>query len=106
MSLCFPAHNEESTVRSVIEEAHALAVVSRSPFTEAERLIRARRAGYQFTFLPVEACHRQVGREHGASWPLVAEAMLDVARLWWALRHIDRVAAVRARGASDLPAST
>jgi glycosyltransferase involved in cell wall biosynthesis len=57
--------------------------VSRSPFREAERLIRAKRAGYQI--LPASIPHypRTVGKERGAKPSLVWKAALDVIRLWF-----------------------
>lgn len=62
-------------------------LVSRSPFTEAERLIRAARAGYRIGLHPVEVNVRAAGRERGASWRLTLAALADVARVWWALRR-------------------
>lgn len=81
-------------------------LVSRSPFTEAERLIRASRAGYRYTFFPIEGTRRQFGREHGASWRLVSEALLDVVRVWWAVRVVDQPAPSSAERASDIPVSS
>ena len=61
-------------------------LVSRSPFSEAERLIRAARAGYRIGFYPVTVLDRQAGRARGASPGAVAEAIKDVVRVWWDLR--------------------
>lgn len=61
-------------------------LVSRSPFNEAERLIRAARAGYRITAVPTDTRPRQRGRARGLSPRLLASAMADVARVWWALR--------------------
>jgi hypothetical protein len=56
--------------------------VSRSPFREAERLIRAVRAGYRI--LPAVIAHhpRGAGKARGAKLSLVWAATLDVARVW------------------------
>jgi glycosyltransferase involved in cell wall biosynthesis len=63
------------------------ALVSRSPFSEAERLIRAARAGYRITEYPVEIRGRQSGRARGADLRLVAQAILDIPRVWYSLRR-------------------
>jgi glycosyltransferase involved in cell wall biosynthesis len=62
------------------------ALVSRSPFSEAERLIRAARAGYRITDRPTDTHARQWGQPGGARGSLVAEAFVDVWRVWRALR--------------------
>jgi len=62
-------------------------LVSRSPFSEAERLVRAARAGYRITEHPTVTHPRERGRSRGASPALVAEALRDVARVWKALRR-------------------
>jgi glycosyltransferase involved in cell wall biosynthesis len=56
--------------------------VSRSPFREAERLIRASRAGYRI--LPVFIPHsiRIAGQGQGAKPSLVVAAVVDVIRTW------------------------
>jgi hypothetical protein len=69
--------------REVLRE---VPVISRSPFSEAERLIRATRAGYRIRVCPVDIKPRLAGRAHGVSLRTVALALLDVARVWWDLR--------------------
>jgi hypothetical protein len=63
------------------------ALVSQSPFSEAERLVRAARAGYRITEHPVSTQARQGGRSRGGSRRLVFEALQDVGRVWIALRR-------------------
>ena len=70
--------------RAIIER---FALISRSPFTEAERLIRAARAGYRITTFPVDVGLRRSGRARGVSWRLVRLACGDVVRVWWAVRR-------------------
>jgi glycosyltransferase involved in cell wall biosynthesis len=70
--------------REIIER---LPLVSRSPFSEAERLIRASRAGYRIAERPTETRPREQGRSRGASRQLVGEAARDVVRVWRALRQ-------------------
>ncbi|PYT05284.1 MAG: hypothetical protein DMF60_12490, partial [Acidobacteria bacterium] len=48
--------------REIIERFE---VVSRSPFSEAERLIRAARAGYRIAAYPVHVAERRTGRARG-----------------------------------------
>ncbi len=69
--------------REIIER---FPVVSRSPFSEAERLIRASRAGYRITYYPVTTAAREAGKAKGVSLGAVLEALKDVARVWWSLR--------------------
>jgi glycosyltransferase involved in cell wall biosynthesis len=73
--------------REIIERCP---LVSRSPFSEAERLIRAARAGYRITVRPVMTAPRHTGRSRGVSAALVIESLRDVVRVWWALRHAPR----------------
>ena len=68
------------------EIIHRFKLESRSPFTEAERLIRAARAGYRITEYSVEINTRKTGRSHGVSVKVLLEALADVIRLWWSLR--------------------
>ena len=69
--------------REIIER---FPVVSRSPFNEAERLIRAAYAGYRITARPVSIRSRHSGRARGADIPVVCQAIADVWRVWWDLR--------------------
>jgi glycosyltransferase involved in cell wall biosynthesis len=69
--------------REIIER---FALVSRSPFSEAERLIRAARAGYRIASYPVSVSSRATGRARGASPSAVLQAVIDVMHVWWVLR--------------------
>lgn len=69
--------------REIIER---FALVSLSPFSEAERLIRAARAGYRITTYPVHVAERRTGRARGVSLPALTQAIKDVMRVWWMLR--------------------
>jgi glycosyltransferase involved in cell wall biosynthesis len=62
-------------------------LVSRSPFSEAERLIRATRAGYRITQYPVEISARRTGRAHGVKFSFLLGALMDIPRVWLALRN-------------------
>jgi hypothetical protein len=61
------------------------ALVSRSPFNEAERLIRAARAGYRITSVATDTLPRRRGRARGLSPRLLASAIADVGRVWWSI---------------------
>jgi hypothetical protein len=61
-------------------------LVSRSPFSEAERLIRASRAGYRIAEHPVDTNPRSAGKARGVSFRQVRLAVGDVFRVWRLLR--------------------
>jgi glycosyltransferase involved in cell wall biosynthesis len=65
-------------------------LVSRSPFSEAERLVRAARAGYRITSRPTDTAPRRSGQARGIAPGLVLEALLDVGRVWRAIRRDPR----------------
>jgi len=70
--------------REIIER---FPIVSQSPFSEAERLIRAARAGYRITQCQVEVARRETGKARGVSSKSVIEALKDIGRVWWSLRR-------------------
>jgi glycosyltransferase involved in cell wall biosynthesis len=61
-------------------------LVSKSPFTEAERLIRAARAGYRITEYPVDIAPRRSGKAQGVRFKYVWVALMDLFRVFWAIR--------------------
>ena len=61
------------------------AIVSRSPFAEAERLIRAARLGYRIVDYPVDTKPRRGGQGHGADRRVMWGAVVDLVRVWVAL---------------------
>jgi glycosyltransferase involved in cell wall biosynthesis len=61
-------------------------LVSRGPFREAERIVRAHRRGFRIGVMDVEHLARRGGRESGAKLSLVAGAVADLARCWWDVR--------------------
>lgn len=63
-----------------------IALLSRSPFREAERIIRARRLGYRVGVVDVEHHDRRGGRATGARWRLIAQSLCDLGRCFWELR--------------------
>lgn len=70
--------------REIVER---FTLISRSPFSEAERMIRAARAGYRITELQIDTAPRETGVARGAKLRLLMDASLDVVRVWWDLRR-------------------
>ena len=64
-----------------------IALISRSPFSEAERLIRAARLGYRIASYPVDTRPRRTGKGSGTNWSLVRGSVRDLVRVWIALRR-------------------
>jgi glycosyltransferase involved in cell wall biosynthesis len=67
-----------------------ISVISRSPFSEAERLIRAARLGRRIVNHPMDSRPRATGRSHAVRLGVLASSALDVARLWWDLHRPGR----------------
>jgi hypothetical protein len=65
--------------REVIEKFN---LVSRSPFSEAERLIYASKAGYRITEYPVSVSPRRTGRARGVKTRFIIDSLIDVFRVW------------------------
>lgn len=66
-------------------ELFVLDLISRSPFFEVERIIRAHRAGYQVAFVPIRFLPRTRGRAGGASWKNLRTSAWDLLRCIWTL---------------------
>jgi hypothetical protein len=60
-------------------------LVSRSPFSEAERIIRATRAGCRVVAVPIAFQPRAAGRSAAIRPRVLLDSALDVVRLRWAL---------------------
>ncbi len=59
-------------------EVFTLPLISRSPFAEAERIIKAYRSGYKVDFIPIRFQSRSAGRAKGASWKNIAASTRDL----------------------------
>jgi glycosyltransferase involved in cell wall biosynthesis len=79
----YDAGSVKLTKREIIQR---FPLVSTTPFSEAERLIRAARAGYRITELPVEVAPRKHGSTRGVRLAVMGRSLVDVARVWRALR--------------------
>jgi len=53
-------------------------LVSRSPFFEAERIIKAVRAGYRVDFVPIRFVPRAGGKARGGSWKNIRTSVRDM----------------------------
>jgi dolichol-phosphate mannosyltransferase len=60
--------------------------ISRGVYNEAERIIRAKMAGFTICAVPVHHLVRSGGVSTGARWSLILEACVDMLRLWYLLR--------------------
>lgn len=58
-------------------------IISRSPFSEAERIIRASRDGYRGTGFPVDVTPRKTGSSSGSNRQILIQSLMDVCRVWW-----------------------
>jgi glycosyltransferase involved in cell wall biosynthesis len=63
-----------------VREVFRFDLVSRSPFFEAERIIRASREGYRVDFVPIRFATRQGGKASGGSWKNVRSSLQDMMR--------------------------
>jgi glycosyltransferase involved in cell wall biosynthesis len=68
-----------------------LALISKGPFREAERLIRAAARGYRIGAIPVETAPRRAGVSTGARLDLVWLSVLDLFRCWWQIRVLRKI---------------
>ena len=74
---------DAGSIKLYRKEVLQIPLESRSPFREAERLIRARRKGYRIGMIPVEHRLRAGGKATGARCGLVLQSIVDLARCWW-----------------------
>jgi glycosyltransferase involved in cell wall biosynthesis len=86
--------------RSLIDSVRP---VSRSPFAEAERLIRASRMGYRIGNLPVETSPRLTGKSNSIKLMVLFQAVADVGRVWWLVNVTDRSGLQAMAGSSSSP---
>lgn len=70
--------------REILQE---LPNISTSPFSEAERIIRAYRAGYRITSYPVDIQPRKSGNAKGISLRLITASLRDTLKVWQDLRR-------------------
>jgi hypothetical protein len=78
--------NDAGSIKLGRCEIFQLPLVSRSPFIEAERIIRAVRQGFKVSFVPIEFLPRGKGRAHGGKFSYVAKSFVDSLRCLWRYR--------------------
>lgn len=61
-------------------EAFTFDLISRSPFSEAERIIRAHREGWKVAFVSIDFQARSTGKASGASWKNTLASLRDLVR--------------------------
>lgn len=71
---------DAGSVKLGLRELFVMELISRSPFFEAERLIRAARGGHRVEFVPIEFLNRTGGKARGASWKNIRGSALDLIR--------------------------
>jgi glycosyltransferase involved in cell wall biosynthesis len=55
-------------------------LISKSPFFEAERIIKAARSGYKVAFVPIRFVTRSGGKASGSSWKNIRTSVRDMFR--------------------------
>ena len=78
----FDAGSVKLIKREIIER---FPLISKSPFSEAERIIRASKAGYRIIDYPVRVFPRKTGRASGVKPKVLLGAFIDVFRVWYSL---------------------
>lgn len=102
---------DAGSVKLGLREIFNYDLISRSPFVEAERIIRARREGHEVAFVPIQFLRRTAGKERGASWRNVKRSALDCFRCFASYRlanssRTERSRDLRPRSASQDSAAT
>ena len=78
---------DAGSIKLGVREVFTCNVISRSPFAEAERIIRAYRRGWRVEFVPIEFLPRSHGKAKGATFRNVVASVRDCFRL---VRHMKR----------------
>jgi len=61
-------------------------IISITPFSEAERLIKASKSGYRITEYPVTVAFRETGKSNAIKWSVLKNTLSDVVRVWWSVQ--------------------
>jgi dolichyl-phosphate beta-glucosyltransferase len=76
------ATRDAGSIKLGVRDVFTCDVISRSPFSEAERIIRAYRRGCRVDFVPIQFLHRPHGKGKGATWRNVFGSLWDCLRLF------------------------
>jgi glycosyltransferase involved in cell wall biosynthesis len=74
------AIRDAGSVKLGRRDVFRMKLVSHSPFFEAERIVRAQRAGFRIDFVPILFGQRTGGRSTAVSWKNVESSVFDMAR--------------------------
>jgi glycosyltransferase involved in cell wall biosynthesis len=77
---------DAGSIKLFRREVLNIPVLSRGPFREAERIIRARDQKYRIGVIDVDHFSRNGGKAGGAKFSLIAQSVGDLARCWWDMR--------------------
>ena len=69
---------DAGSVKLGIRAIFDLELISRSPFFEAERIVKAQRAGFSVAFVPIQFRNRLSGKAGGASWGNIRSSLRDL----------------------------
>ena len=75
--------HDAGSIKLFRREILDIPLTSRSPFREAERILRAQRLGYRIGSVDVEHLDRRGGQASGARWRLIVQSLADLSRFWW-----------------------
>ena len=74
---------DAGSIKLLRQDVLRIPLISRGPFREAERIIRATRRGYRVGAIEVEHHNRHGGKATGARPSLVLLSVVDLWRCWW-----------------------
>jgi glycosyltransferase involved in cell wall biosynthesis len=81
------ATGDAGSIKLGVRDIFVVHVISRSPFAEAERIIRASKRRYRIQFVPIEFLPRMHGKAKGASLRNVVASVRDCFRLARQMKH-------------------
>jgi glycosyltransferase involved in cell wall biosynthesis len=73
---------DAGSIKLGVREIFTLDLISRSPFVEAERIIRAHKRGHRVEFVPITFLARSHGKAKGASLRNIVASLRDCLRLF------------------------
>ena len=78
--------HDAGSIKLFRREILGIPLVSRGPFREAERIIRAHDEKYRVGVIDVDHYSRHGGKAGGARVGLIVQSMCDLGRCWWDMR--------------------
>jgi len=94
------ATRDAGSIKLGVRDVFTCEVISRSPFAEAERIIRAYKRGFRVEFVPIDFLPRTHGKAKGATLRNIVASLRDCFRL---VRHINRPETLKPMVASQAP---